>query len=51
MQTRNFSRAEAWVPAFAGMVKWAQPEVSHFSFLQDPDQSTADALHFLKHAN
>jgi pimeloyl-ACP methyl ester carboxylesterase len=26
-----------------------QPEVSHFSFLQDPDQFTADVLHFLKH--
>lgn len=24
-----------------------QPEVSHFSFLQDPDQFTADVLHFL----
>ena len=26
-----------------------QPGVSHFSFLQDPDQFTADALHFLQH--
>ena len=26
-----------------------QPEVSHFSFLQDPDQFTADVLHFLRH--
>jgi len=26
-----------------------QPEVSHFSFLQDPDQFTADLLHFLQH--
>lgn len=26
-----------------------QPEVSHFSFLQDPDQFSADVLHFLKH--
>ena len=26
-----------------------QPEVSHFSFLQDPDQFTADVLHFLQH--
>ena len=26
-----------------------QPEVSHFSFLQDPDQFTADVLHFLEH--
>jgi pimeloyl-ACP methyl ester carboxylesterase len=27
-----------------------QPEVSHFSFLQDPEQFTADVLHFLHHA-
>jgi len=27
-----------------------QPEVSHFSFLQDPDQFSADVQHFLKHA-
>jgi pimeloyl-ACP methyl ester carboxylesterase len=26
-----------------------QPGVSHFSFLQDPDQFTADVLHFLDH--
>jgi pimeloyl-ACP methyl ester carboxylesterase len=26
-----------------------QPEVSHFSFLQDPEQFTADMLHFLQH--
>jgi pimeloyl-ACP methyl ester carboxylesterase len=26
-----------------------QPQVSHFSFLQDPDQFTADVLHFLQH--
>jgi pimeloyl-ACP methyl ester carboxylesterase len=26
-----------------------QPEVSHFSFLQDSDQFSADVLHFLKH--
>jgi pimeloyl-ACP methyl ester carboxylesterase len=26
-----------------------QPEVSHFSFLQDPDQFNADLLHFLRH--
>ena len=26
-----------------------QPEVSHFSFLQDPDQFSADVLHFLEH--
>jgi pimeloyl-ACP methyl ester carboxylesterase len=26
-----------------------QPAVSHFSFIQDPDQFTADVLHFLKH--
>ncbi|MEO8669146.1 MAG: alpha/beta hydrolase [Bauldia sp.] len=25
-----------------------QPEVSHFSFIQDPEQFTADVLHFLK---
>jgi pimeloyl-ACP methyl ester carboxylesterase len=25
-----------------------QPDVSHFSFLQDPEQFTADVLHFLK---
>ena len=26
-----------------------QPEVSHFSFLQDPQQFNADVLHFLEH--
>jgi pimeloyl-ACP methyl ester carboxylesterase len=26
-----------------------QPDVSHFSFLQDPGQFTADVLHFLQH--
>jgi pimeloyl-ACP methyl ester carboxylesterase len=26
-----------------------QPEVSHFSFLQDPKQFTSDVLHFLEH--
>ncbi|HEU0218851.1 MAG TPA: alpha/beta hydrolase [Stellaceae bacterium] len=26
-----------------------QPAVSHFSFIQDPDQFSADVLHFLKH--
>jgi pimeloyl-ACP methyl ester carboxylesterase len=26
-----------------------QPEVSHFSFIQDPDQFTSDVLHFLQH--
>jgi pimeloyl-ACP methyl ester carboxylesterase len=26
-----------------------QPEVSHFSFIQDPDQFSADVLHFLQH--
>jgi pimeloyl-ACP methyl ester carboxylesterase len=26
-----------------------QPAVSHFSFLQDPEQFTADVLHFLQH--
>jgi pimeloyl-ACP methyl ester carboxylesterase len=26
-----------------------QPEVSHFSFLQDPEQFTTDVLHFLQH--
>jgi pimeloyl-ACP methyl ester carboxylesterase len=26
-----------------------QPQVSHFSFIQDPDQFTADLLHFLRH--
>jgi pimeloyl-ACP methyl ester carboxylesterase len=26
-----------------------QPEVSHFSFLQDPGQFTGDVLHFLQH--
>ena len=26
-----------------------QPEVSHFSFLQDPEQLTNDVLHFLQH--
>ena len=31
----------------AGML--IQPEVSHFSFLQDPQQFTTDVLHFLDH--
>jgi pimeloyl-ACP methyl ester carboxylesterase len=26
-----------------------QPEVSHFSFIQDPGQFTSDVLHFLQH--
>jgi pimeloyl-ACP methyl ester carboxylesterase len=26
-----------------------QPEVSHFSFIQDPEQFTADLLHFMQH--
>jgi pimeloyl-ACP methyl ester carboxylesterase len=26
-----------------------QPEVSHFSFIQDPEQFTANVLHFLQH--
>jgi pimeloyl-ACP methyl ester carboxylesterase len=26
-----------------------QPEVGHFSFIQDPEQFTADVLHFLQH--
>lgn len=26
-----------------------EPQVSHFSFLQDPDQFTGDVLHFLQH--
>jgi len=26
-----------------------QPEVSHFSFIQDPEQFAADVLHFLQH--
>ncbi|MGB6491353.1 MAG: alpha/beta hydrolase, partial [Methylovirgula sp.] len=26
-----------------------QPEVSHFSFLQDPQQFNNDVLHFLEH--
>ena len=26
-----------------------QPEVSHFSFIQDPQQFNADVLHFLEH--
>ncbi len=28
-----------------------QPMVSHFSFLQDPEQFNSDLLHFLEHAN
>jgi pimeloyl-ACP methyl ester carboxylesterase len=28
-----------------------QPGVSHFSFLQDPQQFSADVLHFLEHVN
>ena len=31
----------------AGLV--LQPQVSHFSFLQDPGQFTSDVLHFLEH--
>ena len=27
-----------------------QPQISHFSFLQDPQQFTRDVLHFLEHA-
>jgi pimeloyl-ACP methyl ester carboxylesterase len=26
-----------------------QPQVSHFSFLQDPQQFNADLMHFLEH--
>ena len=26
-----------------------RPDVSHFSFLQDPGQFNSDVLHFLKH--
>jgi pimeloyl-ACP methyl ester carboxylesterase len=26
-----------------------QPGVSHFAFLQDPEQSNSDLLHFLRH--
>ena len=26
-----------------------EPQVSHFAFLQDPEQFTADVLHFLSH--
>jgi pimeloyl-ACP methyl ester carboxylesterase len=26
-----------------------QPQVSHFSFLQDPEQFTTDVMHFLQH--
>ena len=26
-----------------------QPEVSHFSFIQDPQQFNQDLLHFLEH--
>ena len=26
-----------------------QPEVSHFSYIQDPEQFTSDVLHFLQH--
>jgi pimeloyl-ACP methyl ester carboxylesterase len=26
-----------------------QPAVSHFSFLQDPEQFSRDVLHFLQH--
>ena len=28
-----------------------QPGVSHFSFLQDPEQFTNDVLHFLQHVH
>lgn len=33
----------------AGSGLLIQPEVSHFSFLQDPQQFNADVLHFLQH--
>jgi hypothetical protein len=33
-----------------GAVLLLQPAVSHFSFLQDPEQSNRDLLHFLQHA-
>ena len=33
----------------AGSGLLIQPEVSHFSFLQDPAQFNGDVLHFLEH--
>jgi hypothetical protein len=32
-----------------GAVLLLQPAVSHFSFLQDPEHSNRDLLHFLQH--
>jgi pimeloyl-ACP methyl ester carboxylesterase len=34
-----------WVPDSGLLI---EPEVSHFAFLQNPDQFNADVLHFLK---
>jgi pimeloyl-ACP methyl ester carboxylesterase len=35
----------------AGSGLLIQPEVSHFSFLQDPAQFNGDVLHFLERTN
>lgn len=45
MQQRNDMRAFN-IPG-AGLL--LQPEVSHFSFLQDSEQFNSDVLHFLDH--
>jgi hypothetical protein len=45
MQQRNDMRALN-IPG-AGLL--LQPEVSHFSFLQDSEQFNSDVLHFLDH--
>jgi pimeloyl-ACP methyl ester carboxylesterase len=46
IKRQNTEFMAANIPA-AGLL--LQPEVSHFSFIQDPDQFSADVLHFLEH--
>jgi len=41
------SNTELMAEAVPGAGLLLQPEVSHFSMLQDPAQFTADVLHFL----
>ena len=48
IKRENTEFMAAHVPG-AGLL--IQPGVSHFSFLQDPQQFTADVVHFLEHAH
>lgn len=48
IQRQNTEFIAANIPN-AGLL--LQPMVSHFSFLQDPEQFNSDLLHFLKHVN